>query len=433
MKLTLNRPSGLIASTIKWEAGATRSRKKRDWLNRNVLGTGLVSLLSDASHEMVTVLLPIFITIGTALGGLGANAAVLGTIEGLSDGLSSATKPISGYLSDKTKRRKPWMVFGYVATAVLLPAIAFVHSVTELAVLRMSAWAGRGLRGPPRDALLSDSVEPKHYGKAFGLHRAMDSMGAIIGPVLVFLLLPVLGVRDTMLVAFIPGALSVLIVIFLIKEVRVRSAAVKALGFRTSIKSLPTRFRHLLAAQAAFGVGNFANALFVLAALDIFTPSLGAVAAASVAVGLYALLNIIYATISFPVGVLADKYSKPWLLGVGYLFNALACLILSFWTENLLLIGLAFVAVGLQLAFTDTTEGALAAELLPKDVTGTGYGALQFIDGIGDLVSSTVVGILWVVFSPIVGLLYSAVLSVVAFALIMWLMRIPKSPRRHDC
>ena len=378
---------------------------------------------------MVTVLLPIFITLSTALGGLGANAAALGIIEGLSDGLSSATKPMSGYLSDKTKRRKPWMVIGYLATGFLLPAIAFVHSVAELAVLRMSAWAGRGLRGPPRDALLSDSVEPKDYGKAFGLHRAMDSMGAIIGPVLVFLLLPVLGVQNTILVAFIPGALSILVVVFLIKEIKVRSSVEKAIGFQKSLKLLPKRFRHLIAAQAVFGVGNFANALFVLAALDILTPSLGAVAAASVAVGLYALLNVFYALISFPVGVLADKHSKPLLLGVGYLFNALACFILSWWTGNILFIGLAFVAVGLQLAFTDTTEGALAAELLPKEVCGTGYGALQFVDGVGDLISSAVVGILWVAFSPIVGLMYSAVLSVVAFGVIMWLMRAPKSPQ----
>jgi MFS family permease len=404
-------------------------RKERGWLNRNVLGTGLVSLLSDASHEMISALLPIFITLSTALGGLGANAAVLGTIEGLSDGLSSATKPIAGYFSDKTKRRKPWMILGYVTTAVLLPAIAFVHSVAELAVLRISAWGGRGLRGPPRDALLSDSVESKHYGKAFGLHRAMDSTGAIIGPVLVFLLLPVFGVRNTLLVAFIPGALSILVVVFLIKEIRVKSTATEALGFRMSLRLLPRRFGHLLMAQAAFGVGNFANVLFILAALEILTPSLGAVAAASAAVGLYALLNVIYALISFPVGVLADKHSKPLLLGVGYLFNAMACLILSLWSENILLIGLAFIAVGLQLAFTDTTEGALAAELLPKNVTGTGYGALQFVDGIGDFISSTVVGILWVVFSPIVGLLYSAVLSVVAFGLIVWLVRVPKSPQ----
>lgn len=398
-------------------------------MNRNVLGTGLVSLLSDASHEMVTVLLPIFITLSTALGGLGANAAVLGIIEGLSDGLSSATKPISGYLSDKTKRRKPWMVVGYIATGLLLPAIAFVQTVAELAVLRMLAWAGRGLRGPPRDALLSDSVEPKQYGKAFGLHRAMDSMGAIIGPVLVFILLPILGVRNTMLVAFIPGVLSIFVVVLLIKEVGVKSTTTKAMTFWTSLRTLPRRFRHLLVAQAVFGIGNFANALFVLAALDLMTPSLGSIAAASVAVGLYALMNVIYALGSFPVGVLADRHSKPLLLGMGYLFNALACLILSLLTDNLFLIALAFIAVGLQLALTDTTEGALAAELLPKNITGTGYGALQFVDGVGDFVSSTVVGILWVVFSPIVGLLYSAILSVVAFGLIMWLMHVPKSPQ----
>ncbi|MEM0449163.1 MAG: MFS transporter [Methanomassiliicoccales archaeon] len=403
----------------------TEDPKEKGWLNRNVLGTGLVSLLSDASHEMVTALLPIFITLSSALGGLGANAAVLGTIEGLSDGLSSFTKPIAGHLSDRTKKRKPWMVAGYTATAVLLPAIALIQNVLSLAALRISAWAGRGMRGPPRDALLSDSVEPKHYGKAFGLHRAMDSIGAIVGPVLAFLMLPLLGVRGTMLLAFIPGLLSVLVVVFLIKEVKVKTSASKS--FKTSIQGLPKRFRYLIAAQAVFGVGNFANVLFVLAAMEILTPSLGALTAASIAVGLYALLNAIYAAMSFPVGVLADRHRKHILLGFGYLFNALACIILALWSQNLILIGLAFVAVGLQLAFTDTIEGALAAELLPKDISGTGFGALQFVDGVGDLISSTVVGILWVVFSPVVGLIYSALLSLLAFALILRLMRIPAS------
>jgi MFS family permease len=402
-----------------------RPDPKKGWLNRNVLATGIVSLLSDASHEIVTALLPLFVTLSSALGGLGADAALLGTIEGLSDGLSSASKPVSGHLSDRSKRRKPWMVFGYVATGVLLPAIAFVQTYIGLAILRVSSWIGRGVRGPPRDALLSDSVQPEQYGKAFGFHRAMDSIGAVIGPILAFLLLPYLGVRHTIFVAFVPGALSVLVVILFIKETKGVRKGGDAVSLRDSISSLPRRFKLLLVAQGTFGISNFANSLFVLAALQIMSPSLGEIAAASASLGLYALLNAVYALASFPVGVLADKRGKAGLLGLGYLLNALACLILAFWINSVVVIGFAFVAVGLQLAFTDTTEAALAAELLPKKVVGTGYGVLQFVDGVGDFASSFVVGMLWVLFSPVAGLLYSALLSVAAWVVILWLMRKP--------
>ena len=402
-----------------------RPNPTKAWLNRNVLATGIVSLLSDAGHEIVTALLPLFVTLSSAMGGLGANAALLGTIEGLSDGLSSAAKPVSGHLSDRSRRRKPWMVLGYVATGVLLPAVAFVQTYIGLAVLRISSWVGRGVRGPPRDALLSDSVQPEQYGKAFGFHRAMDSIGAVIGPTLAFLLLPYLGVRHTILFAIIPGALSILVVVLFIKEAKRGLVSDKAVTFRASISSFPRNFKLLLVAQGTFGIGNFANSLFILAALQILTPSLGEMAAASASLGLYVLLNAVYALASFPVGVLADRRGKAGLLGLGYLFNALACLILAFWINSVMVIGFAFVAVGLQLAFTDTAEAALAAELLPKKVVGTGYGVLQLVDGVGDFASSFVVGLLWVIFSPVVGLVYSALLSVIAWAMILWLMRKP--------
>ena len=400
---------------------------RNGWMNRNVLATGIISLLSDASHEMVTALLPIFISLSTALGGLGGGAAALGLIEGISDGFSSLSKPVSGYLSDKTNKRKPWMVFGYITTGILLPAVAFVQNLFQLAILRISAWVGRGVRGPPRDALLSDSVEPKHYGKAFGFHRAMDSLGAIIGPVLVIVLLPMFSVRQTMLFALIPGFLSVLVVILLIKEVKKRGISREPMPtFRVSIKALPTGFRRLILAQGVFGIGNFSNTFFILAALLLLTPSLGAVAAATASVALYVALNIVYTLGSFPVGILADRHNKAALLGLGYVFNAIACLVLMLWRTDIAILGFIFIAVGLQLAFTDTAEAALAAELLPKKVTGTGFGVLQFVDGIGDLLSSSIVGILWVALSPQAGLFYSAVISIMA-AVIITGLRIPKN------
>jgi len=396
------------------------SRFHPRWLNRNVLGTGIVSLLSDAGHEIVTSLLPAFLTLSTALGGLGASAAVLGLIEGFSDGLSSLAKPISGFISDKTNKRKPWMNFGYISTGILLPAAALVQNWFQLAILRVSAWVGRGLRGPPRDALLSDSVERENYGKAFGFHRMMDTLGAIMGPVLVLLLLPILGIRGTILFALIPGTASAVIVIFYIKEVkRFPHEGKKSPTFKASLTSLSSGFRRLLIAQGIFGIGNFANSLFVLAAISILSPSMGAIAATSAGVGLYVLLNIIYAVGSYPVGILADRHSKAVLLGLGYLFNALACLGLILWTNNLIFLGLIFAAVGLQLAFTDTSEAALAAELLPKQVMGTGYGVLELVDGVGDFLSSFIVGVLWVALSPQIGLFYSAILSILAMTFII--------------
>jgi MFS family permease len=149
---------------------------------------------------------------------------------------------------------------------------------------------------------------------------------------------------------------------------------------------------------------------------------IGPIAAASASIGLYVILNFIYAVGSFPVGVLADRHNKAILLGMGYLFNAMACLLLALWTGNILVLGLAFIAVGLQLALTDTAESALAAELLPRDIVGTGYGVLQLVDGVGDFSSSFIVGVIWVVLSPQIGLLYSMVLSVVATLLIVILL-----------
>ena len=177
-----------------------KKRLEDPWLNRNVLGIGLTSFFSDMSHEMATAILPFFIILV-----LGGNAALVGLIEGSADGLASAFKSFTGYSSDKSGKRLPIMYLGYIATGVFIPAIGFATNIVEVFALRVAAWIGRGSRGPPRDALMTDSVTPSTTGRAFGFERALDSFGAVIGPAIVLLLIPVMSFSHIFFVSSIPA------------------------------------------------------------------------------------------------------------------------------------------------------------------------------------------------------------------------------------
>jgi MFS family permease len=172
---------------------------KRKWFNRNVVAMGLTSLSSDASHEMATATLPSFLT---ELVGSATAPQLLGLITGLSDASSSFVKTFSGWLSDKLRKRKPLVTLGYFLTGIFVGLIAFARNWFEVLIYRLLAWTGRGTREPPRDALLADSVGKKFYGHAFGFHRAMDTLGAIIGPLIAFFLIPLIAFRNIFLVVY---------------------------------------------------------------------------------------------------------------------------------------------------------------------------------------------------------------------------------------
>jgi predicted MFS family arabinose efflux permease len=178
--------------------------KKEGWLNSTVMGAGLTSFLSDFSHEAVTVLLPSFLLM------LGAPVYVLGLIEGVSDGLSSFAKLFAGYYSDKLGKRKEFAIIGYIATGIFPAILAVAISWPVVLVGRAFGWMGRGIRGPPRDAILAKSVEKKDLGKAFGVHRAGDTLGAISGPLAAFAIVGAVGLREIFWLALIPGLLALL-------------------------------------------------------------------------------------------------------------------------------------------------------------------------------------------------------------------------------
>jgi MFS family permease len=411
------------------DEGRRGDQRKEKWLNRNVAAMGLTSLFGDAGHEMVTAILPFFLV------AIGAGPEALGLIEGFSDGASSFVKSFGGYLSDKLGKRKPLMNLGYFLTGVFTPLIAAASSWLQVLGLRVTAWLGRGARGPPRDALLADSVSSKSTGKAFGFHRTMDTLGAIIGPALALFLIPLLSYNQIIALSVIPSLIAFLIVFFLVHEVRkksLQSAPIAAIhvdvlvekkGFFASIRALPRPFKLFLVGVGICGLGDVANSLFTLRAQQVLAPIVGVLEADAIAVGLYLLLNVTYAVMSFPIGALSDKIGRKKILATGYFIIAITCTLTAFLTADFLMLIPLFLLAGLNTAITDTVEGAAAADLLPTESRGTGFGVLQTVIGIGEVSSSAGVGLLWALTSPMIAFGYAATLATAGGFILLYLTR----------
>jgi MFS family permease len=387
---------------------ATPSKESGDspqrWLTRGVFGIGLASLCSDWGHEIGTALLPIL------LAGLGAPAYALGVIEGVADGLSSFAKLAGGWIADRPHLRKPVAVAGYLLTGLSTFAFGFVGAWPQVLASRAIGWMGRGIRGPARDVLLTDSVAPQLVGRAFGFERTMDTIGAVLGPLCATGLVAVMSVRMAMRWTLLPGALAALAIATLVPT-SARSGEYHPLPFTASLGRLPPEFRKFLKCVALFGLGDFAHTLLILRAVQLLTPAYGIVRAEGIAVALYTVHNVIYAGASYPAGFLGDKLGRRGILIIGYLLAAVMSIGFIFAPPRLPeLIGL-FGLAGLYVAIQDTLEKSVAAELLPKDVRATGYGVLATVNGIGDFFSSMIVGFLWTAVSPAAGFVYAAALT----------------------
>jgi len=394
---------------------------RKNWLNRNVLAMGFTSLFSDTSHEMATATLPSFLT---ELVGFTHAPQLLGLISGLSDASSSFVKTFSGWLSDKLGKRKPLSVLGYSLTWIFVGAIGFARNWFEVLIYRILAWMGRGTREPPRDALLADSVEKKYYGHAFGFHRAMDSVGAIIGPLIAFFLIPLIAPRNIFFISFIPGFLAVLAISIGVKEKIRKVEKEKVSGMIKSIDVLPKSFRLFIFVMFIFGIGNFNRTLLLLRVQEIFTPVSGIIIAGSLAVLFYTIRNAAQAGADYFVGALSDKIGKKILLAtLGFFLFGIVSLGFIFATPNIFYFILLFILSGISAATYTALEKVYAADLLPSQIRGTGFGVLQTIDGVGDFVSSFAVGSLWRIISPVVAFSYGAFLSFVAAFLLLILIR----------
>ncbi|MES1190806.1 MAG: MFS transporter [Steroidobacter sp.] len=390
---------------------------KSVWLNSTVIGIGLASLFSDWSHEIATALLPAF------LASMGSAAAWLGIIEGVADGVSSVMKMGSGYYTDRLQRRKGIAVAGYVVTAMGTAAFGLATSAWQVLLARTAAWLGRGVRTPVRKALLAGAVTRETYGRAFGFERMMDTLGAIVGPLTALLLLNWFDHHYSTVFALtlIPGLIAALCIAVLVKE-KTR-VAVKHISFGESLGALPPRYKNFLLAVGVFGMGDFAHSMLILLAVQVLTPLHGVTAAVATATVLYVVHNIVYAGFSIIAGWMADRFNKGPLLVVAYLLAAIMAAMIVFVHLNMLTLIMVFVLAGMFVAMEETLEDSFCAELVESSHHGMAFGVLATVNGVGDFVSSTVVGLLWSSMGIAVAFGFSAVLFVAGAMLTLRVVR----------
>jgi len=388
------------------------------WLNRTVLGVGVTSLFSDWSHEIATSILPAF------LASIGAGPAWLGAIEGIADGLSSFAKLSSGHYTDQLKKRKPLAVFGYAFTALATASFAFATHAYHVLLGRAAAWLGRGVRSPAKKALLAADVAPGAYGRAFGLERLMDTVGAIAGPLTALWLLNVTNhnYRAVFLWTLLPGMIAVLSFWLLVRERPFEAR--KKVTFLTGLRSLPKNFREFLLGVGVFGSGDFSHTLLILYASRMLAPTHGAARAASLAVGLYTLHNVFYAGSAYVSGWVSDivPHRKVILAG-GYALAGVTAIFLTTTPSSVWLLGGLFVLAGIYVGTEEALEDSLAAELIPKEQHGMAFGTLAAVNAVGDFLSSLAVGFLWSAVSARAAFSFSAVLFFLGAILILRLRK----------
>jgi MFS family permease len=388
------------------DPGQNQGQSEEPWLSPGVAGVGAASLFSDAGHEMATSVLPTFLT-----STLHAGPAALGAIEGFSDALVGLSKLAGGPLANEPGRRGRLASGGYLGTAIATAAIGLTTAVWQVAILRAVAWASRGIRSPARDMLLTSLAPKSAYGRAFGLERAGDNAGAILGPLLASVLVSVVGIRHVILLAIIPGVFAAISITIAARQARTTLTAVE--GRRTLTLNIGELRRaglaRALAPAALFELGNLATTLLILRATNLlYADGRGLTAATSVAILLYAAHNGAATLASLGGGQLADRLSARGVFASGAAVYVLGYALFA-WEQHqwpVLLIG--FLLSGLGIGFAETAESTVVAQLLPEHLRSNGFGVLGLVQSIGDLGATLVAGILWSVFSPTVAFLYAA-------------------------
>lgn len=393
------------------------------WMTPGVAGIGTASLLSDAGHEIPTALLPSLLT-----STLGAPAAALGVIEGVSDALAGVARFGGGALADDVERRRVVAVGGYTATSVLSAGIGAATSVWQVAVLRAGAWTARGLRVPARNALLADVVPRAAYGRAYGFERMMDNLGAIVGPLLAIGLVAVVGTRTAIGLSVIPGLLAAAAIVFAIRRTAVPTDR-KRQPIRLQVRAvLSGRLGRLLVGCTAFEFANCATTLLILRATELFEPGRSQDGATQLALWLYVAYNVAATSTSLPAGHLGDRVGAPRVLALGAACFVVAYTWFAFGPDQPFALAPAFVFAGIGVGFAETAEHAAVAALAPHELRGSSFGMLAAIQSVGNLVASVVAGLLWTAVSATFAF---AVLTATMAVAVPLILSAPSGTRVH--
>ena len=352
---------------------------------RTVWALGFVSLCMDLSSELVHALLPLYMTVV-----LGASMVAVGVVEGIAEATASIVKVFSGALSDRMARRKPLVVFGYALAMVSKPLFPLAGSVGLVLLARFMDRVGKGIRGAPRDALIADVTQEGERGAAFGLRQALDTVGAILGPLaaigLMFLFMS--DVRTVLWFAVIPAVVSVAVLVFWVREPR-RPPAQKTkqpLGLG-ALQELPAAHWVVVGLGAILTLARFSEAFLIIRAQDL------GIALAMVPIVLV-VMNLAYTAIAYPAGVAADRGHRRALLVWGFLALIAADLILASSTDRMFFFA-AILLWGAHMGLTQGLLSALVADASPPQLRGTAFGVFHLVSGVALLAASTLAGWLW--------------------------------------
>ena len=374
---------------------------------RNVVMLGLVSLFADISSEMVYPLIPLFLT-----STLGAPVVAVGLIEGVAESTASLLKWVFGWFSDRIRRRVPFTLAGYALAAVAKPALAAAYVWPSALFVRFLDRSGKGIRTAPRDALIADSTDEAQRGRAFGLHRAMDTSGAIVGPLAALGLLAWFGghnYRPIFLIAGIPGAISILLVLF-VREIR-HTPRTGTLPPLLSLNGYDRRFLQFVGVTLLFSIGNSSDAFLVLRSKDV---GLGATAI----VLAYVLYNVAYAALSLPAGIRSDRIGRRPVLVAGFAIFALVYVGFALVSDGWMIWPL-FIVYGAYIAFTEGVGKAYVSDLVPSDRRGTALGLYNASLGVMLLFSSIIGGALWSLIGPAATFAFGASTAAAAALLLL--------------
>lgn len=379
-------------------------------ITRNIFILGLVSLFTDISSQMVFPLIPLFLT-----STLGAGAFAVGIIEGAAETTASLLKVVSGYWSDKIKKRKPFVMFGYSLTTLAKPLFAFANAWLFVLFIRVFERIGKGLRSAPRDAIVAESSNSGDRGKAYGFHRAMDGIGSILGAILAFWLLPILGYRQIFLLAFIPGLIAIIFIIFVKEKKTLDVSIVKETekpALKFNLRQLPSNLKLFIIIASIFALGHFGYSFLLLKATNIGLTD-------NMAILLYIIFYIVYTIFAMPAGILSDKIGRKPVLLLGYSIFGITSLGLMF-VSNLTGVLIFFIIYGIFFAMIDGVQRAFIIDLAPKHLKATALGIFHTSIGLVALPGGFFAGLLWDKINPEATFLYGFILSIISIILFIF-------------
>jgi len=397
---------------MKKENPVSKKEKRIFGFKRNVIFTGLTSFLTDTSVKMVYSVMPMFLL------SMGASKTSLSLIEGIAESTASLLKTFSGFWSDKIGKNKPFMLIGYGLSAMIIPLYAFAISPFQILYLRFVERVGKGIRTAPRDSLVAGSVTKGETGKSFGLQKAMDNSGAIIGPLIAFALLfffP-LNYKLIFLLAGIPSILGILVIIFGIKEAKKNK---ESLFKKFHFKDFPKKYYLFLIIVFIFTLGNSTDALLLVKANEVgvkvaFIPLV------------YLITSIVGVSFAIPIGSLSDRIGREKILIVGFLIYAVVYFGFGITHSIGTIVGL-FALYGLYSAATDGIQKAFVSDMIDKNKQGTGLGIYNALLGITLLPASIIAGLLYDKIDSSVPFYFGAITAVISAVTMLFFTRAAKA------